>query len=62
MPVELPVTRTNGRAECIHSPVFVWLHGARTHVLRVPRSPETTRAEIGPDGLFPGIDRSNGVW
>ena len=62
MPVELAVTRANGHVDRIRVPVSVWLQGARSHVVRVARTPEVTRVEIDPDGLFPDIDRTNQLW
>jgi len=62
MPVKLAVTRADGRVTRIDVPVDVWLHGARTYVVRVPRSPDVVRVEIDPDALFPDVDRENQVW
>ena len=62
MPIDLAVTRAGGRVERVRLPVSVWLSGARTHVVRVARSPEVMRVEIDPDGSFPDIDRSNQLW
>ncbi|MDQ2929920.1 MAG: M1 family metallopeptidase [Gemmatimonadota bacterium] len=62
MPIELAVTRANGKVERVHVPANVWLHGARQYVVRVPAMPAVTRVEIDPDGLFPDVDRSNQQW
>jgi len=62
MPVDLAVTRAGGHVDRIRVPVSVWLSGARTHVVHVPRSPEVMKVEIDPDGLYPDIDRSNQQW
>ena len=62
MPVDLAITRANGHVDRIRVPVSVWLTGARTHVVRVARSPEVVRVEIDPKGLYPDIDRSNQLW
>ncbi|MBK5189079.1 MAG: hypothetical protein JJD97_12610 [Gemmatimonadaceae bacterium] len=62
MPIELAVTRANGRVERVRIPASVWLRGARRYVVRVARAPEVTRVEIDPDGLFPDIDRANQLW
>lgn len=62
MPVTLAITRANGSVERVNVPVQAWLTGARTHVVRVPAAPAVTRVEIDPDGLFPDINRANGVW
>jgi len=62
MPVALAITRANGKVERINVSVGVWLAGARTYVVRVPATPEIVRVEIDPDGLFPDINRANGLW
>jgi len=62
MPVDLAVTRANGHVDRIRVPASVWLTGARTHVVRVARSPEVVRVEIDPNGLYPDIDRTNQLW
>lgn len=62
MPVELAVTRANGKVERVHIPATVWLHGARTYVARVARGAEVMKVEIDPDGWFPDVDRSNQLW
>ena len=62
MPVELAVTRANGKIERVHIPATVWLHGAHTYVARVARGPEVMKVEIDPDGWFPDVDRSNQLW
>ena len=62
MPVELAVTRANGRVERIHVPVSVWLAARRTHVVRVARTPDVTRVEIDPEGWYPDVDRANQLW
>jgi hypothetical protein len=62
MPVELAVTRANGKVQRVRIPASVWLHGARTYVARVARGPEVMRVEIDPDALYSDIDRSNQVW
>ncbi|HEX6533590.1 MAG TPA: M1 family metallopeptidase [Gemmatimonadaceae bacterium] len=62
MPVRLAVTRADGAVERREVPVEVWLRGARTTVVRVPRAPEVTRVEIDPEGAFPDVNRSNQLW
>jgi aminopeptidase N len=62
MPIELAVTRADGRTERIRIPASVWLHGARTYVLRAARTPEVMRVEIDPDELFPDVNRANQRW
>ncbi len=62
MPVELAVTRANGRVDRIHLPVSIWLGAARTHEVRVARIPAVTRVEIDPDGWFPDVNRTNQLW
>jgi hypothetical protein len=62
MPVDLAITRANGRTERLHIPVTVWMQGARRYVARVPRTPDVMRVEIDPDGFFPDMDRSNQLW
>ena len=62
MPVELAVTRANGKVERVHIPATVWLHGARTYVARVARGAEVMKVEIDPDGWFPDVDRTNQLW
>lgn len=62
MPVTLAVTRAGGKVDRVTVPVGVWLTGTRAHVVRVPVAPEIVRVEIDPDGLFPDINRANGVW
>jgi hypothetical protein len=62
MPIELAITRADGRTERLRIPASVWLHGARTYVARVARTPEVMRVEIDPDGLFPDTNRINQRW
>jgi aminopeptidase N len=62
MPLELAITRANGRVERIHAPASVWLTGARTYIARVPRGSAVLKVAIDPDGLFPDVDRSNNEW
>ena len=62
MPVDLAITRADGRTERMRIPATVWMQGARTYVARAARTPEITRVEIDPDGLFPDMDRSNQLW
>jgi hypothetical protein len=62
MPVELAVTRADGKVERVHVPATVWLQGARTYVARVARGAQVMRVEIDPEGWFPDIDRSNQSW
>lgn len=62
MPVPLVVTRAGGVAQRIDVPVEVWLHGARTYVVRVAAQPAITRVEIDPHGDFPELDRAHLVW
>jgi hypothetical protein len=62
MPVRLAITRADGAVQRLELPVDVWLHGARTHVVRVAGAPEITRVEIDPDGAFPDVDRSDQRW
>ncbi len=62
MPVRLKVTRANGAFEYHDIPVTGWLQGARTAVIHVPSSPEITRVEIDPDGLYPDVNRDNQIW
>ena len=63
MPVELAITRAErqrrAHAQCRST---CGCSGARTHVVRVARTPDVTRVEIDPDGFFPDIDRSNQLW
>jgi len=62
MPVELGITRADGKVQRVRIPVSVWMTGARSYVLRVARAPNVLRVEIDPDQLFPDIDRSNQLW
>lgn len=62
MPVELAITRADGKTDRMRIPATVWLEGARTYVVRIARAPEVMRVEIDPDGLFPDMDRSNQLW
>ena len=62
MPVFLAVTRTGGAVERVTVPVDVWLSGARTHLVRVPRGAGVVRVEIDPDARLPDIDRANQIW
>lgn len=62
MPIELAITRADGRTERVRIPATVWLSGARSYVARVARAPDVTRIEIDPDGFFPDMDRSNQLW
>ncbi|MDB4909906.1 MAG: peptidase, partial [Gemmatimonadetes bacterium] len=62
MPIELAITRADGRTERVRIPASVWLHGARTYVLRAARTPEVMRVEIDPDELFPDVNRANQRW
>lgn len=62
MPVLLAVTRAGGAVQRIDVPVEVWLHGARSYVVRVPREPRITKVEIDPDGAFPDLHRENQIW
>ncbi|MEO8880086.1 MAG: M1 family metallopeptidase [Gemmatimonadaceae bacterium] len=62
MPVDLAVTRANGKVERMRIPATVWLRGARTYVAHVAAGSEVTRVEIDPDALFPDIDRTNQLW
>jgi len=62
MPIDLAVTRADGRTERMRIPATVWMTGTRTYVVRAARAPEITRVEIDPDGLFPDMDRSNQLW
>jgi aminopeptidase N len=62
MPIELAITRSDGRTERMRIPATVWLHGARTYVARVARAPEVMRVEIDPDELFPDVNRDNQHW
>ena len=62
MPIELAVTRADGKVQHVHIPATVWMSGARSYVARVARAPNVMRVEIDPDQLFPDIDRSNQVW
>lgn len=62
MPVPLVVTRAGGGTQRIDVPVDVWLHGARTYVVRVAAQPAITRVEIDPRGEFPDLDRTHLVW
>jgi len=62
MPVRLAVTRRDGSVERREVPVDVWLRGARSTTLRVPRGAEVVRVEVDPEGFFPDLDRSNQVW
>ncbi len=62
MPVILAITRADGTVQHIDVPVTVWLKGARSYVQHVASSPEVTRVEIDPNGLYPDLDRANQVW
>ncbi|HEV7704818.1 MAG TPA: M1 family metallopeptidase [Gemmatimonadaceae bacterium] len=62
MPIELAVTRADGKVQRVHIPVSVWMNGARIYVARVARTPNVMRVEIDPDQLFPDIDRTNQLW
>jgi aminopeptidase N len=62
MPIELAITRENGKTERLRISASVWLRGARTYVARVARTPEVVRVEIDPDGLFPDTNRNNQRW
>jgi hypothetical protein len=62
MPVDLAITRADGKTERLQIPVTVWMQGARTYVARIPRTPDVMRVEIDPDGFFPDMDRSNQLW
>ena len=62
MPIEIAVTRADGKVQRLRAPASVWMSGARSYVVRVARAPNVMRVEIDPDQLFPDIDRSNQLW
>lgn len=62
MPIELAITRADGNTERLRIPASVWLHGARTYVARVARTPDVIRVEIDPDEYFPDTNRINQRW
>ena len=62
MPVRLAVTRRDGTVERREVPVDVWLGGARSTTVRLPRGADVVRIAIDPEGLFPDVDRSNQEW
>jgi aminopeptidase N len=62
MPVPLAITRTDGLVQRVTVPVSAWMSGARTYVVRVASRPAVVKVEIDPEGLYPDVDRANGVW
>jgi hypothetical protein len=62
MPVELALTRTDGRVDSLAVPAEDWFDGERRRVVRAAASPAVKSIEIDPDRKFPDIDRSNQVW
>ena len=62
MPVSLGITRADGRTERLEIPVDVWLAGARSHTVRIPRGATVTGLEIDPDALYPDVNRANQRW
>ena len=62
MPIELAVTRADGKVERVHVPASVWLTGARTYVAHVPRGSAIMKVELDPDAWFPDVDRTNQLW
>jgi hypothetical protein len=62
MPVRLAITREGGAVQRTELPAGVWLDGRRRASVRVASSPRVVRVEIDPEGLFPDVDRENGVW
>jgi hypothetical protein len=62
MPVRLAITREGGAVQRAELPAGVWLDGRRRASVLVASSPRVMRVEIDPEGLFPDVDRQNGVW
>jgi len=62
MPIELAITRADGRVQRVSVPVDVWMKGARRYAVRVRSSPRIVKVVVDPDGLFPDMDRANQVW
>jgi aminopeptidase N len=62
MPVDLEVTRDDGKVDRWTIPADVWFAGERRHALRIPREPTVKSIEIDSERAFPDLDRSNQVW
>src|SRR4051794_8516933 len=62
MPVNLAVTRANGRVDRLVVPADVWFAGEKRHTLRIARQPAVKSIEIDTEKAFPELDRSNQVW
>ncbi len=62
MPARITITRENGEILFREVPVDTWLSGMRTAEIVVPPGSPVLRVEIDGDGVFPDIDRANGVW
>ena len=62
MPIELAITRADGKTQRERIPESVWMGGARSYVLRIARTPNVMRVEIDPEQLYPDVDRSNQLW
>jgi hypothetical protein len=62
MPVNLVITRNDGKADSVTIPVDVWLGGEKRTTVRLAREPSIKTIEIDPANDFPDIDRSNQVW
>jgi hypothetical protein len=62
MPVELEITAADGSTVRAWLPVEPWLEGRVRQQATVELDARVARVVIDPDGVFPDIDRSNGVW
>jgi aminopeptidase N len=62
MPVQLSVTRINGRVERVTLPAELWLEGDRRRTVKVAREPAVRSIEIDAAKDFPDLDRTNQVW
>jgi hypothetical protein len=62
MPARITITRENGEILFREVPVATWLSGVRTAEVIVPAGSPVLRVEIDGDGVFPDINRANGVW
>jgi peptidase M1-like protein len=62
MPVDLTVTRANGKVDRVTVPADVWFTGEKRHAVRVAREPTIRSIEIDTEKAFPDLDRSNQVW